>query len=309
MENGIELKRKSLLIDEKEAVACIEDGMTVAIGGFINTCHPMVLVRQLIKRGVRNLTLMPSVSSGLEADLLIGVGCVKRIVTAYCGAEKYTPVCPLFRSFAEQGKLEVYEIDESHYYSSLKAAALELPFLPDRAGVGTDLPKVNPHLKLFKDPLKGEPLLAVPPIAPDVALLYAAHSDPYGNVQPFGTAFGDRMLWAASKKVFVQVEKIIKNEEVKKFPELTAFFGVDGVVRAPYGSHPFAGPGYYIEDADHIMEYLAAAEPFAKQGDLSKFDAYLKKYIYEVENHIDYLEKIGVRKLLSLHEDIGLEKT
>jgi glutaconate CoA-transferase subunit A len=301
------LKRKSLVIDEKEAVSHIEEGMTIAVGGFLLSSHPMALVRQLIKRGAKNLTLIPANSSSLEADILIGAGCVRRIITSYCGAERYAPICPLFRVFAEQGKLEVYEVDESHYYSALKAAALELPFFPDRAGVGTDFPKVNPNFKLFKDPLKGEPLLAIPPIAPDVALLYAAYSDPYGNIQPLGTGFGDRMIWLAAKKVFVQVEKIIKNEEVKKFPERTAYFEVDGIVRAPYGSHPFAGPGYYIEDGEHIREYLAAAEVFAKEGDRSKYDAYLKKYIYDIKTHTDYLERVGLRQLLALHEDIGIE--
>jgi glutaconate CoA-transferase subunit A len=253
------MKRKELIIDAKEAAASIEDGMTVSIGGFLLSSHPMSLIREVIKRGVKNLTLMPSVSSSVEADILIGAGCVRKIITAYCGVEEYAPICPLFRAFAEQGKLEVWEVDESHYYS----------------------------------------------VRPDVTLLYAAFSDPYGNVQPLGTGFGDRMHWPACQKLFVQVERIISNEEVRKFPERTAYFDVDGVVRAPYGAHPFAGPGFYIEDGDHIREYLAAAETFAKEGDRSQYDAYLKKYVYEPDTYVDYLERIGVRRLLSLHEDIN----
>lgn len=299
------MKRKELIVDAKEAASSIEDGMIVSIGGFLLSSHPMALIREVIKREVKNLTLMPAVSSSLEADILIGAGCVKKIITAYCGVEEYAPICPLFRAFAEQGKLEVWEVDESHYYSALKAAALELPFFPDRAGVGTDFPKVNPDLKVFSDPIRGETLLAIPPVAPDVTLLYAAFSDPYGNVQPLGTGFGDRMHWPACKKLFVQVEKIIPNEEVRKFPERTAYFDVDGVVRAPYGAHPFAGPGFYIEDADHIREYLAAAESFAKEGDRTKYNEYLKKYVYEPDTHVDYLERIGIRRLLSLHEDVN----
>ena len=177
------MKRKELIVGAKEAASSIEDGMIVSIGGFLLSSHPMALIREVIKRGVKNLTLMPSVSSSLEADILIGAGCVKKIITAYCGVEEYAPICPLFRAFAEQGKLEVWEVDESHYYSALKAAAQELPFFPDRAGVGTDFPKVNPDFKVFTDPIRGETLLAVPPVSPDVTLLYAAFSDPYGNVQ------------------------------------------------------------------------------------------------------------------------------
>ena len=301
-------KRKNILIDEKEAASSIEDGMVVSIGGFLQSSHPMAVIRQLIKRGVKNLTLMPSISASLDADLLIGAGCVKKIVTSYCGAEQYAPVCPMFRAFAEQGKLDVWECDESHYYSALKAAALELPFFPDRAGVGTDLPKLNPDLKLFNDPIKGEPLLAIPAISPDVTLLYAACSDVYGNVQPVGSADGDRMHWVACKKVIVQVVKIISNDEIRNHPEHTAYFldyKVDGLVRAPYGSHPFSGPGFYIDDAAHIREYLAAAEPYAKGGDRTKYDAYLKKYVYDPDTHIDYLKAIGIERLFSLHEDVN----
>lgn len=296
-----ESKRQEVIVDEREAIAGIQDGMTISIGGFLLSSHPMTLIRQLIKRGVKNLTVMPAVSSSIEADLLIGAGCVKKIITAYCGVEEYAPICPLFRAFAEQGKLEVWEVDESHYYNALKAAALQLPFFPDRAGVGTSFPEVNPDLRVFKDPIRGETLLAVPPVEPDVTLLYAAYSDPYGNVQHEGTGFGDRMHWIACKKVYVQVEKIITNEQVRKFPERTSLFGADGVVVAPYGAHPFGGPGLYVEDGEHIREYLAAAELYAKQGDRSKYDAYLKKYVFEPEDQVEYLERIGLKRLFSLH--------
>lgn len=301
----MEMKRREVIISAKEAAAAIDDGMTISIGGFLLSSHPMTLIRELIKRGAKNLTVMGSASSSLEIDILIGAGCVKKVISAYFGAEEYASISPIFRAFAEQGKIKVWEVDESHYYNALRAAAMQLPFLPDRTGVGTDFPKVNPDLKLFKDPLKGEILLAIPPIEPDVSLLYAAYSDPYGNVQPLASCFGDRMHIKACKKAFVQVEKIITNEEVRRFPERTAYIDVDGIVREPYGAHPFASPGFYIEDRDHIKEYLAAAEAYVKEGSRSKYDAYLKKFVYEPENHLDYLERIGLKRLLSLHEDIN----
>ncbi len=117
------------------------------------------------------------------------------------------------------------------------------------------------------------------------------------------------MHWIACKKVFVQVEKIIDNMELRKFPERTAYHSADGVVRAPYGSHPFAGPGYYVEDGKHIREYLAAAEEYAKGGNHNKYDAYLKKYVYEPEDQVAYLERVGLRHLLSLHEDVKFQLT
>jgi hypothetical protein len=55
-------------------------------------------------------------------------------------------------------------------------------------------------------------------------------------------------MWRAADKTVAQVERIVPNEEIRKNPLATSLIGVDAVVRAPYGSHPFAGPGYYVED-------------------------------------------------------------
>jgi glutaconate CoA-transferase subunit A len=276
--------------------------MTLAIGGFINSSHPMALVRQIIRRRLKNLTVVGAASGGLDLDLLIGAGCVKKLVTTYMGGEHYCPVAPFFRIAAQRGEIDIFECDEGMYYCALRAAAQRLPSTPWKAGIGTSFPEINPEIKVYDDPISGEPVLAIPAIKPDVALLYAAHSDAYGNVQHIGTGFGDRALWRAADRTIVQVERIIPNEEVRKNPLATSLYGVDAVVRAPYGSHPFAAPGYYIEDAEHIREYVAAANAYAKKDDRAPFEAYLQKYILGPESHLDYLEVVGIRRLLSLHE-------
>ncbi len=295
-------ERNSLVIDVSAAADQLRDGMTLAIGGFINSSHPMALVRQIIRRGLKNLTVVGAASGGLDLDLLIGAGCVKKLVTTYMGGEHYCPVAPFFRIAAQRGEIDVFECDEGMYYCALRAAAQRLPSTPWKAGIGSSFPEINPEIKVYDDPISGEPVLAIPAIKPDVALLYAAHSDAYGNVQHIGTGFGDRALWRAADRTIVQVERIIPNEEVRKNPLATSLYGVDAVVRAPYGSHPFAAPGYYIEDAEHIREYVAAANAYAKKDDRAPFEAYLQKYILGPESHLDYLEVVGIRRLLSLHE-------
>ncbi len=295
-------ERNSLVIDVSAAADQLRDGMTLAIGGFINSSHPMALVRQIIRRRLKNLTVVGAASGGLDLDLLIGAGCVKKLVTTYMGGEHYCPVAPFFRIAAQRGEIDIFECDEGMYYCALRAAAQRLPSTPWKAGIGTSFPEINPEIKVYDDPISGEPVLAIPAIKPDVALLYAAHSDAYGNVQHIGTGFGDRALWRAADRTIVQVERIIPNEEVRKNPLATSLYGVDAVVRAPYGSHPFAAPGYYIEDAEHIREYVAAANAYAKKDDRALFEAYLQKYILGPESHLDYLEVVGIRRLLSLHE-------
>ena len=157
------MPRTERLLDEAEAAAWLESGMTIAIG----EPTPMALVRQIVRRGLRDLTV---VGSGLALDLLIAAGCVRKTISYYAGGGFGVPVAPMFRRAAERGEIEVWECEEGILTSALEAAGKGLPFLPWRGGVGTSLPEVNPDLKLMQDPINGETLLAVPAIKPHVAL-------------------------------------------------------------------------------------------------------------------------------------------
>ena len=295
-------KRKEVIVDEVEAAGWIKDGMSIIIGGFITSSHPMAITRQIIKNGVKDLTVIGPASSGLDVDLLIGAGCTKKVVSPYVAGEVIAPIGPMFRVAVEREEVEIWEIDESMYYCGLRAAAHLLPFMPWRGCVGTSYPDLNPDIKVFKDPVNNETLLAVPAIKPDIAILHAAYSDPYGNVQHVGTGFGDRTQHLAADRTIVQVEKIVPNEEIRKDPVKTSIAGADAVVRSPYGAHPFSSPGFYLEDIEHLKEYVAAANAYAKDGDRGPFEGYLERYILGPGDHLDYLEKIGVKRLLSLYE-------
>jgi glutaconate CoA-transferase, subunit A len=295
-------KRRDIIIDEQEAAGWIRDGMTVSIGGFLNSSHPMPLVRAIIRNGLKNLTVVGAASAGLETDLLIGAGCVKTVIAPMISGESLAPIGPSFRHFAQRGDLEVVELDEHMYYQGLRAAAALMPSLPWRGGIGTDYAKLNPRLKEFDDPITGERLLAIPAINIDVALVHAGASDPYGNIQHVGTGFGDRAHHRAADKTIVTVDKVIPNEEVRANPYRTSIAGADAVVRAPYGAHPFASPGHYLEDATHIREYVAAATAMLKDGSRSQLDDYLRKYVIEPKTHAEYLTRIGFERILSLYE-------
>jgi glutaconate CoA-transferase subunit A len=296
------LQRKSKIIDIETALDNVKEGMTIAIGGFINAAHPMLVVRGLIRRKFRNLTIVGAASSGLEMDLLIAAGCAAKVATPYISGEKLAPIGPAFRAAAESGKISVYELDEALYYCALRAAAQRVPFNPWKAGVGTSFPEVNPALKEIDCPLTGERILAIPALNIDVAFLHAAVSDRYGNVQHNGHGYGDRAIAAASDLTFVQVERIVSNEEIKRDPLRTTVAGADGIIRAPFGAHPFSSPGFYTEDQAHIKEYVTAATIWAKSGDDSAIKAYIEHYVMEPADHVAYLERIGLRQVLSLNE-------
>lgn len=294
--------RQSRIIDMEAALDHVRDGMTVGIGGFINSSHPMLAVRGLIRRGFRNLTVVGAASSGLEIDMLVASGCVKRVVAPYVGAEVLAPIGPAFRAAAERSLIEVFELDEAMYYAALRAAAQRVPFNPWRSGVGTSFPEVNPAIKVFKDPCSGETLLAIPAVDIDVAFLHAATSDEYGNVQYVGHAYGDRAIYAAADLTFVQVERIVSNEEIRRDPLRTVVPGADGVIRAPFGAHPFASPGHYTEDRECLAGYVRAATAWAKQNDTGPLQEYLASFAKAPRDHVEYLERVGMRRLLALNE-------
>ncbi|MCC6531645.1 MAG: CoA transferase subunit A [Burkholderiales bacterium] len=295
-------ERSKRIVDIEHALAQVHDGMTVAIGGFINSSHPMLAVRGLIKRGVKNLTVVGAASSGLEIDLLIAAGCARRVVAPYVGGEVLAPIGPAFRTAVERGKVEVFELDEAMYYAGLRAAAQRVPFNPWRSGVGTSFPEINPAIKTFQDPINGETLLAIPALNIDIAFLHAAVSDPYGNVQYVGHGYGDRAIYAAADASFVQVEQVVSNEEIRKDPLRTAIPGADGIIRARFGAHPYSSPGYYTEDQAHIRDYVKAATAWAKADDFGPLGAYLDRFVTGPADHVDYLERVGLRRLLALDE-------
>lgn len=294
-------ERRSRLVEEASLSTWFRDGMCVALGGLATACHAMIGVRHIIRGGLRDLTVVGSAVGGLDVDLLIGAGCVRKVICPYVGAEALASIGPFYRAAAERGEIEVWECDEGQYYAGLQAAGQMLPFMPTRGGVGTSYPEANPELRVFADPVRGDTLIAVPAIEPDVALLHAAQADQYGNVQFVGTGYADRLLWRAADRTLVQVEKIVSNEEIRRAPERTALLA-DGVMRARFGAHPFSSPGFYLEDRAHIAELVDAGRAFARSRDRGPFERYLDRYVYGPADHVQYLETIGLRRLLALDE-------
>lgn len=294
--------RKPVVISEEEAIDRIKPGMTVGIGGFINAGHPMALVRGLIRRRVTGLTVVGAASAGLELDMLIAAGCVDTVISPYVGAEGLASIGPAFRRAAQTGELSMRELDEAQYYAGLRAAAQRLPFNPWRAGIGTSYPELNPTLKVFRDPLNDELLIAVPAIEIDVAFLHAAKSDPYGNVQHAGTGYGDRAIHAAADQTIVQVEHVVSNQEIRRNPLATSIPGASAIVCASYGAHPFSSEGFYSVDAEHLAEYISAAREWLKTGSRTRLDDYFGTYVHAAKDHIDYLDEVGLRRLVSLKE-------
>jgi glutaconate CoA-transferase subunit A len=285
------LDRVEISVDE--AVGTIEDGAVIGIGGALTAGHPMALVRGLARRRVRNLTIVAP-TAGLEIDVLIGTGCVRRVVTSYIGGETVVGVGPVFRRAVEAGEVEVVDLDEGQCAMGLRAAAQQLPYLPWRAGVGTSFPKLNHSLVEYNDPVNGEPLIAVPAIHLDVALLYAEAADRLGNGQTTGTGYMDPLIGGAAHRVLLQADRLIDREELRLHPERTTYWNNADVVRCPFGTHPYSC-GWLLADENHLQVFADAAR--AGGADL---DAYITRYVDEPQSHDFYLDEIGASRLAGL---------
>ncbi|MFQ6076012.1 MAG: CoA-transferase, partial [Candidatus Bathyarchaeia archaeon] len=169
----------------------------------------------------------------------------------------------------------------------------------------TDLFKYLEELGDIKEitcPFTGQKHVALRTPKIDVFILHAPYADPIGNVQMErgSVSLYEQALMAS--KVIVTVEEVISTEDVMRRPYDTVIPGkfVDAVVKVPYGAHPMGMGGFYDDDRDHLMYYAKTAR--APEG----FREYVDKYVFGVKDHWEYLNLIGLERLLELRQTRGV---
>ena len=279
---------KTMTVDE--IVGQIKDGDTIAIGGWGPVRKPMAILRAIAKSKLKNLTFLSA--GGLEMDMMLGAGKVKKMVFPFMSLEGAPGAMGNYMRMRKEGILDISEVSEHMFFCGFKAASERLPFYPTRSGAFTDLLKINPHIKTIEAPYTGETLVAMPPFKVDVALLHvnAATRSGYGRIA--GDEVIDPLITRATinngGKVFMQAERIVTVEELKCNPyniEIINIY-VTGVVETPYGAHPGKIYPEYDWDERHLAEYGKAS------ADAETFKAYLDKYT-KVPNHEAYLKLVG----------------
>ena len=222
------------------AVAQISDGMTVGIGGWGSRRKPMALVRAIARSDLRELTLVSY--GGPDVGLLVAAGKVKRVVCGFVTLDSI-PLEPHFRRARRDGLVQLTELDEGMLRAGLQAAAQRLPFLPIRAGLASDVLRVNPELRCVTSPYgDGEELVAMPALTLDVALVHMNRADPGGNAQYLGPdPYFDDLFCLAARRRLVSCERIAPTAElVAGGPVQSLLLNrvmVDGVVETPRGAH------------------------------------------------------------------------
>ncbi len=278
-----------------DVVAQLKDGMTVGIGGWGPRRKPMALVREILRSPLKDLTVLAY--GGADVGMLCAAGKVKKLVFAFVSLD-FIPLEPYFRIARQSGAIEVMEVDEGLFMLGLKAAGMRVPYIPTRVGLGTDVLKHNPGIKLVGSPYDGKDWVAMPALPLDVALLHVDRADARGVCQVKGPdLYMDDLFARASKKTFVTCDELVDSSFFDSGDEARYVFWeraqTTGVVHLPCGAHPSSCAPMYGFDLKHFKEYAASAkEPGGWQQ-------YVERYVACGEQ--EYLQRVGgeesVRKL------------
>ncbi len=272
-----------------EAIAkFVPDGASVALGTCLEPLIPFAASHELIRQGRRDLELVGPISDSLF-DQLIGAGCVRRITAAWVGnVSEGLGHC--YRRAAEQGVPRPIEVHDHTNFSismALWAAAWNVPSLPTRTLLGSDVLRTNPNLT------EAEGLVHVNAVRPDVAIVHVQRCDAAGRAHAWGPLGITEEAGLAAERVIVTCEEL-EDESVTLgdpnrilYPETK----VVAVVPEPGGAHPSPVQGFFRRDHASYREY--GEQSRTREG----FDQWLKRWVLDVPDRAAYLERIDVDAL------------
>ena len=255
-----------------EVVAQLTDGMTIGIGGWGPRRKPMALVRAILRSDLKDLTIVSW--GGADVGLLARAGKIRKLVYAFVSLDTI-PLEPNFQRARQaapdsgQAIPEIVELDEGMFQTGLYAAAQRLPFLPMRAGLGSDVLVNNDWIKTVASPYADEngdfeELTAVPALNLDVALVHLNRADAHGNATYLGPdPYFDDLFVQAADKAFLSCEQIVDTAGLTVDTAVQRLLinrmMIDGVVETPNGAHFTTCSPDYERDEKFQKAYAAAA--------------------------------------------------
>lgn len=293
-EPGASKRRPDKVMSLSEAVRTyVADGSTVVFGGMGGE-QCVAHAHEIIRQGIKDLVLIGD-SPADAADLLVGAGCVRRMEIAYC-AYAIAGLAPNFRRAVEMGiphKVEVEDYSNFTIGLRLLAGAMNVPFMPTRSLVGSDLPNHNDRIRFVDSPYSSEQVCVVPAANPDVALIHVSQADQRGNAQVFGFTSNAENAARAARHVIITCERLVTTTEVRRWPNLTVIpeYVVDAVVEVPYASHPWNFPYLYAYDIPFHLQQMSAFR--TRDG----FLKWLDEWVYSTGSWDGYLDKVGRERL------------
>ncbi len=279
----------------------VHDGDTVYVGGFIQQ-DPCAAIHEIIRQGMRDLTI--SKAAGLlSIDMLIGAGCIRKVITSYVWNPIPRPAHAFVRAIREgiPRPIELEEVSLLTLNLAYLAGALGLPFIPTNTLLGSDM--VRPQARLggkelliSPSPGTGEPCCIIPPLTHDVGIIQVQRSDPCGNAQAWGFRGESKYGILSCRKIIVCAEEVVPTEVVQRDPDRTIVpsFRTTAVVEVPWGAHPSYTMGYY--DVDWQFFHYYERETRTVEG----FLRFLKEWVFDTADRRAYMEKIGQERMHAL---------
>jgi glutaconate CoA-transferase subunit A len=238
----------------------------------------MELTRALIRRKARDLRLLTVPVSSIQADMLIGAGCVAEIETSGVSMGEFG-YAPNFRRAVEKGDIVIRDATCPALYAELQASEKGAPFMPLRGILGSDILANRSDWKTIDNPMAeggGDPVVLLPAVQPDFAVFHARYGDNYGNVW-VGARRECVLLAHASAQSLVTVEEIWDGNLMEDDRMLAGTIPpvyVNAVAHAPRGAWPLSLPGCYERDGEHLKTYVSAAK--SKEN----FAVYLDRHVF-----------------------------
>jgi glutaconate CoA-transferase subunit A len=274
---------------EEDFVRELRDGMTIGIGGWGSRRKPMSLVRAILRSPVKDLTIVSY--GGPDVGLFCAAGKARKIIYGFVSLESIA-LEPHFRAARQSGAIEAVELDEGMLQWGLYAAALRLPFLPTRAGLGSDVMRCNPWLRTVTSPYDdAESLLAMPALKLDVALIHMNRADARGNGQFLGPdLYFDDLFCLAAKRRFMSCERIVPTEQFLAEGSFHTLrinrMMIDGVIESQLGAHFTSCEPDYPRDEEFLQHYADSA---LKEASWASFRT---RYL-ELPSHEEYRRAIA----------------
>jgi glutaconate CoA-transferase, subunit A len=275
------------LVTLSEAVdQYVHDGDLIYAAGFTHLI-PFAAGHEIIRQKRRDLVLARA-TPDLIYDQMVAAGCARKVIFSYMGNPGVGSL-RFVRAEIEAGRIEWEEYSHFGMISRLQAGATGLPFMPMNPTAAGDLERANPNHRSVIDPYSGKPVVVVPALKPDVAIVHVQRADADGNAQIWGIIGEQKEAAFAAKRVILTAEEIVDPTVIRSDPNRTLIPGfiVAAVCQVPYCSHPSYTQGYYDRDNDFYLKWDEISQTRAA------VQAYLDEWVYGVRDRAEYWEKLG----------------
>jgi glutaconate CoA-transferase subunit A len=254
------------IVSLNELASSVPGGVRLGIGGVHFARLPIALIEEVLNSGQRDFTFI-SWGGGLALEMFLEAQAVKKLVFCFSSLDIFG-LAPRFREALEKETIEVEEWSALAMIEGLKAAQFNLPEMPFRLPVGSDLMQTGDFWRAVKSPFTGELVGQARRLDVEVLLLHAQRADRAGNVEIQGARGLDLSLIGAAKKTLVTVEEIVEVGEIGRAPRsfvLPRNF-VSAIACVPYGAYPASCLPYYTTDYSRLLSYVRAEQARRKSA-------------------------------------------